>query len=751
MFGPLTPNQDNRAYDLYGIWQPVKLVVRGPGKIENVYFQPSLTGAKVDVEASWKGPVDAQLSVSLTDPSSQEQLAQWSGHVLSKIEFSNLKLKLWTPANPNLYRLDVTLGTPDGQLLDKWSQNVGFRTFEIKGNQFYLNGHRYWLRGGNQLPYGKNPWDPKLATKLIQYLHDGNIRFTRTHATPWNEAWLDAADKIGLAVSVEDMRPWAFAGKSSDGQPTIMPPPAIMQNWLMENADVVQRCRNHPSVFIFTVGNEMLLRDARNLDKWKLLSEVTKQTRRLAPDHPVVCSSSYTRDPDFYGKSLKPAGIDDGDIDDMHRYNGWYSPSGFVVDAKFEKEMKENQGKRPLIGQEFATGYPDLDTGLPVLRYTRDLLTPQAWVGPYAEPGNDPSIWLDHLAKVTKRWAEELRFQRGDNTAGFALFSTECWFHHSYDPDTLKPYPVYDAAKEAWAPIGLALETTQRRFFAADTVETNLYITNDDEQFRDFDNLKIEISGTFAGQQIKDNSHASLDHLAYYQTARVQIRFALPMVNARSPGDLTVKLLASGKQIAQGSDPIEVFPRVAMPMHARTNVIRIRPGDSLAGLAPGQPQRKQIEDGATAILFSPGQQALSLFPDDLLEYKAGQCEYADWSPCKGTPLANDLKPMDLKWWARHGDWRAFVADGSYRLKPGGNARELIRYIPPHGYISADKLPQEYRVVMCEIPLGKGRVWICDLDVAASSAIDPAASLFNDNLTEAAADPDSTKKLPRMGH
>src|SRR5207248_10976170 len=52
MFGPLSANQDNRAYDLYGIWQPVKLVVRGAARINDVFFQPNheLNGAKVAVE-----------------------------------------------------------------------------------------------------------------------------------------------------------------------------------------------------------------------------------------------------------------------------------------------------------------------------------------------------------------------------------------------------------------------------------------------------------------------------------------------------------------------------------------------------------------------------------------------------------------------------------------------------------------------------------------------------------------------------
>jgi hypothetical protein len=500
----------------------------------------------------------------------------------------------------------------------------------------------------------------------------------------------------------------------------------------------------------------MLLRDGKNLEKWKLLSEVTKQTRSLAPDRPIVCSSSYVRDPEFYESTLKPAGIDDGDIDDMHRYNGWYADSGFVVDAKFEKEAAKNQGQRPLMGQEFATGYPDLDTGLPVLRYTRDLLTPQAWVGPYAYPGNDPSVWLDHHAKVTKRWAEELRYQRGNTTAGFALFSTECWFRHSFLPDAT-PYPVYEAVKQAFAPVGLALETTRRRFYAGDTIETNLYVTNDDEQFRNFDDLTVTVGFVYSHgssvQFIDAGPQPKLDHIDYYATAKVPLKIKIPadLPDARTPLGLVVRLSTGQDLVATTTDQVEIFrkPATPRPASSQPNVIVIEKGQPLAGFAPGQPLRKQVESGATAILFSPGKEVVSLFPNDLLDAKTDVGEYADWSPCAGTKLSENLAPMDLKWWARKDDWRAFVASGSHRLKPGGAARELIRFIPSHSYISAEKVPEQYRVVLCEIPLGKGRVWICDLDLAASVDVDPAARLFADNLYRAAADPNSTKNLPKV--
>jgi hypothetical protein len=103
--------------------------------------------------------------------------------------------------------------------------------------------------------------------------------------------------------------------------------------------------------------------------------------------------------------------------------------------------------------------------------------------------------------------------------------------------------------------------------------------------------------------------------------------------------------------------------------------------------------------------------------------------------------------MDLKWWGRKEDWRVFVADSAHRLKPGGGARELIRFIPAHSYIPEEKVPEQYMAVLFEIPVGKGRVWVCDLDLENAISIDPAAQLFTTNLLRAAADPDSTRKLP----
>src|SRR4029453_19047203 len=101
------------------------------------------------------------------------------------------------------------------------------------------------------------------------------------------------------------------------------------------------------------------------------------------------------------------------------------------------------------------------------------------------------------------------------------------------------------------------------------------------------------------------------------------------------------------------------------------------------GLAPGEALHKQISEGATAIVFSPSKEIVALFPNDLIDVKSDIGEFADFAPIAGRRLVQNLQPLDLKWWARKGDWRAFVASSSHRLKPGGQARELIRFIPAH--------------------------------------------------------------------
>jgi hypothetical protein len=209
--------------------------------------------------------------------------------------------------------------------------------------------------------------------------------------------------------------------------------------------------------------------------------------------------------------------------------------------------------------------------------------------------------------------------------------------------------------------------------------------------------------------------------------------------------------LSLGKDLQRLASESQVFQHVSdeLPPNADAAraVLLIGAGAISNGLQPGGRVRELIERGATAILFSPGKSVVDLFPNDILEARKVTGEYADYAPCAGTKLAEGLRAMDIKWWGRKGDWRVFVTSGAHRLKPGGAARELMRFIPAHSYIPAERSQEQYLTVLFEIPAGLGRVWVCDLDLEESVAVDPAARLLAISLMRAAADVSSTRKLP----
>ena len=174
-----------------GIWQPVKLVVSDPLLVEDVYVKPSLTGADFEItvgnNSSKKRKFD--IAVSITDKKTGEPL--YSGTLLKKLSqqpgteetymaaVDGLAPKLWEPETPNLYdfRFSLLEGKKES---DEYAVTSGFRTFETKDGFFYLNGRKFWLRGGNHIPFSLGMNNEALADKFMSMMREGNVNSTRT-------------------------------------------------------------------------------------------------------------------------------------------------------------------------------------------------------------------------------------------------------------------------------------------------------------------------------------------------------------------------------------------------------------------------------------------------------------------------------------------------------------------------------------------------------------------------------------------
>ncbi len=544
-----------------GIWQPVKLVVSDPLKIEDVFIKPALDGAEIDVtvknSSAEKRTFD--LLAEIVDQATGETL--YAGTLRSGLRLAagaeqtatcridGLHPKLWEPASPNLYDFRFRLVTEQGREVDRMTVTSGFRTFEAKEGFFYLNGRKFWLRGGNHIPFALRPNDGQLADRFMQLMKEGNVNATRTHTTPWNELWMSAADRNGIAVSLEGTWSWLMIHS------TPIPDRGVLDLWRTEWLQVMKKFRNHPSVFLWTVNNEMKFYDLdadkeRAMEKFRIISDVVRQMRQVDPTRPMCFDSNYMRCNGLkrFGETFM-ATVDDGDIDDNHAYYNWYDFSLFrFFNGEFQQRFKTPG--RPLISQEMSTGYPNNETGHPTRSYQLIHQNPYSLIGYEAYDWADPASFLKVQAFVTGELAEALR-RTGDQCSGIMHFAYMTWFRQCYDAGRIAPYPTYCALQRALQPVLVSAELWGRNFYAGERIPTRIYAVNDHEEGRDLKPMKLSWRIAAGGEVLASGSEP-FPAVPYYGRAFIEPNIVLPtaLPAEKVAAKLTLSLEEAGRVVS---------------------------------------------------------------------------------------------------------------------------------------------------------------------------------------------------------
>lgn len=545
-----------------GIWQPVKLTITDPVKVENVFIKPALNGATFDVTLKNHGNKKKQFDLYTDIIDKETGAVLYSALSIPKLNLNaeeermetyivdNLKPRLWTPQHPNLYDFKFRLVTDKGAELDCLTETSGFRTFEVKNGLFYLNGNKYWLRGGNHIPFALASNDENLANTFMQLMKAGHIDVTRTHTTPWNKLWMTAADRNGIGVSFEGTWSWLMIHS------TPIPDRRLLDLWRNEFLGLLKKYRNHPSLLFWTVNNEMKFYDNDNnqeraKEKFRIISDVVKEMRRIDPTRPVCFDSNYQAK----GKDKKygadfMSSIDDGDIDDMHGYYNWYDYSLFhFFNGEFQKRFKV--AGRPLISQEMSTGYPNNETGHPTRSYQLIHQNPYTLIGYESYDWADPSSFLKAQAFITGELAEALR-RSNDQASGIMHFALMTWFRQTYDYQNIEPYPTYYALKRALQPVLVSAELWGRHLYAGQKLPARIYVVNDREDGKDLQPslLRWEIQDE-GGRCLANGAEKipAVKHYArYYTEPTIQLPVCLPADKTKVK--LILKLTENGLPVS---------------------------------------------------------------------------------------------------------------------------------------------------------------------------------------------------------
>lgn len=166
--------------------------------------------------------------------------------------------KLWSCETPNLYKAVVTLNL-DGKAIDKVEQKFGIRTIEFsKEFGFKLNGKKLFLKGianhDDLGAVGVAAYETSIAHEMAQLKAFG-FNCIRTSHNPYSESFLNLADEKGILIVDELYDKWSNKDYWAGSKPWT-------EIWYKNEIEWLTRDRNHPSVILWSFGNELQVQES---------------------------------------------------------------------------------------------------------------------------------------------------------------------------------------------------------------------------------------------------------------------------------------------------------------------------------------------------------------------------------------------------------------------------------------------------------------------------------------------------------
>ncbi len=166
-------------------------------------------------------------------------------------------VKKWSAEQPELYTVLIVLKNSKGRVMEALSQKIGFRKVEIKNKQLLVNGAAVYLKGVNLHEHHDvkgHVVDEETMRLDILTMKSNNINAVRTSHYPQPERWYELCDIFGLYLIDESNIESHGIGYNKDV--TLADQPEWAAAHLDRAMRAVERDKNHPSVIIWSLGNE---------------------------------------------------------------------------------------------------------------------------------------------------------------------------------------------------------------------------------------------------------------------------------------------------------------------------------------------------------------------------------------------------------------------------------------------------------------------------------------------------------------
>jgi len=271
--------EDQDMWWLSGIFRDVELIGVPPTGLSDLTITAEADG-HLAIKTKFEQAISREIRFELLGKDQQIILDQavLSDNADVTFEQPHLDIEPWSAELPNLYQLFISV-YEDGKLIEVIPQKVGFRTIEVVGETFLVNGVAIKLKGINRHDY--NPKNGRTVTKEeirqdIILMKQFNINAIRTSHYPTQRAFYDLCDEYGMYVIAEaDVECHGF--ELTDNYNWISDDPSWELAYTSRLLRMIMRDKNHPSILFWSLGNESGF--GHNFKKMALLAKEVDPTR----------------------------------------------------------------------------------------------------------------------------------------------------------------------------------------------------------------------------------------------------------------------------------------------------------------------------------------------------------------------------------------------------------------------------------------------------------------------------------------
>jgi hypothetical protein len=529
------------------------------------------TADRVQVETAisrGEGVAGLELQARIVHAATGQTL--WSGSLgqPGSRTVSGLKPDLWAPNHPALYNLTVTV-VKDGQSVTNQTVRFGFRSFETKGGQFYLNGAPIFLKGIAINPPGRTvPTETgesrKFAEDYVRLLKDKNVNIIRmTHDS---QVWFDVCDELGMMVYQGQYGSPLGSESGKQG------PPVDFKVSLERYQRLFETYSRHPSILIYVLANELPVSGTRGQAFHDYLTKLHGELKAWDPTHVYIANAGY-------GEGRE------GDVCDVHRYWGWYyntfltyynlrdrnlfsTGSGSILKGRGALDEEDNSAHRSAAGLSRSSDETSTAPRVSSSRSKKAIgraaaeasLTPEQpltfseCVGNFTGPTGEYNIIMRKQLGAQLNWTGHSPNQRDDaleyqgfmaqeaaetfrrlrpmnpNLSGLMPFSI---FFYNWSGITnfsqMKAKPALDALATAYQPVLLSWELWTPHVYSGSALRPVAHVINDSEDALGLTNTTLQCQlRTKEGRAIVRLAAVHLPKIPYYKTWSSRLQLDIP-------------------------------------------------------------------------------------------------------------------------------------------------------------------------------------------------------------------------------